>query len=321
MRRTLGASIVVLMLLVVWLAAPLPRAGLASDPHPVTDYAGALRLVDSLRSQESTAIASECRTELLTHGGPTRHVVVLLHGLTNCPAQFDSLGRIAFARGANVFIPRLPRHGFADRMTNQLAYCDARELRAFTDRVVDAAQGLGDTVTIAGLSVGGALVGWAAEERPDIDRAILIAPMLGVHMAPGRWTPIVARLSATLPNLFIWWDAKVKQHLPGPLHVYPRFSTRSIAATLKLGWMTFEDAARRAPGCHSLVMVKVGGDLAVDNQLCDAMVAAWRRHGVRDVTVYQFPDSLKLNHDVIDIEQIGGNPAITYPVISSFIGP
>jgi carboxylesterase len=320
MRRILGVAVVLLILLVLWLAVPLPRRGLASDPHPATRYAEALRLVDSLGALESSAIASECRTELRTHGGPTRHVVVLLHGLTNCPAQFDSLGQIAFARGANVFIPRLPRHGFADRMSDELAHADAVELRRFTDRVLDAAQGLGDTVTLAGLSVGGTLVAWAAQERRDVDRAVLIAPMLGVEMAPGRWTPIVSRLAASIPNLFFWWDSKVKQQLPGPRHVYPRFSTRSVAATLKLGWMTREDAMRDAPGCRSLTMVTVGGDKAVDNGLCAEVVRAWRRHGV-EVLTYEFPIALHLNHDIVDPEQVGGNPSITYPMLSRVIGP
>ncbi len=310
-----------LVLIVAWLVSPLPRGGLESDPHPTTNYAEALRLVDSLRAQDSPAIARECGTRLLTHGGPTRHVVVLLHGLTNCPAQFDSLGRMSFTRGANVLIPRLPRHGFADRMTEELGRADAVELRAFVDRVVDAAQGLGDSVTVTGLSVGGTLAAWAAQERPDVDRAVMIAPMLGVARAPGHWTPVVARLTGALPNRFIWWDSRRKQELPGPTHVYPRFSTRSVAATLRLGWWTREGALRAAPGCRSLAMVTVGGDLAVDNGLCAEAVSAWRRHGIRDLVTYEFPAELGLNHDVVDPEQVGGNPSITYPVLTRLIGP
>ena len=53
----------------------------------------------------------------------------------------------------------------------------------------------------------------------------MIAPMLGVARARGRWTPVVTRLTRALPNGFVWWDAKRKQDLPGPKHVYPRFST------------------------------------------------------------------------------------------------
>src|SRR5258705_13984169 len=101
MGRAIGAAFLLLILAVVWLALPLPRNGLASVSHPATGYADALRRIDSLRAGDSSAISDECGTELMTHGGPTPHVIVLLHGLTNCPAQFDSLGRIAFARGAN----------------------------------------------------------------------------------------------------------------------------------------------------------------------------------------------------------------------------
>jgi pimeloyl-ACP methyl ester carboxylesterase len=320
-RGVLVAALVLLVLVVVWLSSPLPRQGLASSPHPVASYDEALRVVDSLRAEESPAISNECGTLLLTHGAPTPHVIVLFHGLTNCPAQFDSLGRIAFARGANVFIPRLPRHGFADRMTEELAHADAVELREFADRVLDAAQGLGDTVTVTGLSVGGTLAAWAAQQRPDVDRAVLIAPMLGVAKARGGWTPVVAKVTGTLPNLFIWWDSRQKQELAGPQHVYPRFSTRSVAATLELGWMVREDALKSLPACRSLAMVTVGGDIAVDNGLCAEVVGAWRRHGVEGVATYEFPAELRLNHDVVDPEQVGGNPSITYPVLTGFIGP
>ncbi len=321
MRRILSALVFVLVLAGVWLVTPGPRRGLEPVPRPASSHMEALRLLDSLRAADPPAISSECGTRLLTHGVPTPHVVVLLHGLTNCPAQFDSLGGIAFARGANVLIPRLPRHGFADRMSEELAHADARELRAFVDRVIDIACGLGDSVTVAGLSLGGTLAVWAAQERPEVDRAVLIAPMLGVARAPGRWTPVVTKLTHRLPNRFVWWDENRKQNLGGPRHVYPRFSTRSIGATLELGEIAFHDAHRAAPAARSLTMVTVGGDLAVDNARCAEIVSEWRRHGARAVTTYEFPAALRLNHDVVDPEQVGGNPAITYPVLSSLIGP
>src|SRR5262249_27269196 len=182
--------------------------------------AAALHIVDSLRALDGADVSSECRTELLTHGARTRRVVVLLHGLTNCPAQFDSLGRLLFAHGANVLIPRLPRHGLANRMTTELARLNAREMRALTDRVVDAAEGLGDSVTVVGLSVGGVMAGWAGQERAGVDRVVMIAPMFGVARAPGGWTPVVARLANVAPNVFVWWDDKLKQDVRGPKHVY-----------------------------------------------------------------------------------------------------
>jgi hypothetical protein len=67
-------------------------------------------------------------------------------------------------------------------------------------------------------------------------------------------------------------------------------------------------------------MVTVGGDIAVDNARCAELVGSWRRAG-REVVAYQFPAQLRLNHDVVDPEQVGGNPAVTYPVLTRLIGP
>jgi carboxylesterase len=206
-------------------------------------------------------------------------------------------------------------------MTDELARLGSRELREFTDRVLDAAAGLGDSVTVAGLSLGGTMAAWAAEERADVDRAVLIAPMLGVARAPGAWTPVVARLLGVLPNAFVWWDAKWKQDLPGPTHVYPRFATRMVAADLAMGWRVRERALRQPPACRSIAMVTVGGDIAVDNGLNAEVVAAWRRHGGREIETYEFPAALHLNHDIVDPAQVGGNPAVTYPVLTRLIGP
>ena len=321
MRRFLVVALVLITVAAGWLLSPLPRAGLEPRPRPARSYDEALRLVAALGAQDSPAIASECRTRLLTHGARTPRVIVLFHGVTNCPAQFDSLGRLSYERGANVLIPRLPRHGLADHMTDELARLEARELREFTDRVLDAAAGLGDSVTVAGLSLGGTMAAWAAQERADVDRAVLIAPMLGVARARGAWTPVVARLLGVIPNVFVWWDASRKQDLPGPTHVYPRLATRAVAADLVLGWMVRGQALLRPPACRSIAMVTVGGDIAVDNRLNAEVVAAWRRRGARQVETYEFPAGLHLNHDIVDPEQVGGNPAITYPVLTRLIGP
>jgi len=305
----------------VWLSRPLPRTGLACDPHPVAGYDDAVRLVDSLRAAEAQGISSECGTRLMTHGAKTHRVIVMFHGLTNCPEQFDSLGRLSFARGANVLIPRLPHHGLANRMTGDLAHMSAPEMRAFTDRVMDAASGLGDSVTVAGLSIGGSIAAWVAQHRPGVDRAVMIAPMIGLSVARGRRSPVVARLMGAFPNSFMWWDPARKEKLAGPTYVYPRFATHSISAMLTMGWTTLEDAERHPPLCRSLAVITVGSDMAIDNGLCTTLVSEWRRHGVRDLVAFQFPKELKLNHDVVDPRQAGGNPSITYPVLTALIGP
>lgn len=150
------AAIIVATAVSLWLwPRPAPKAPYRLDP--TVDYSEAVRRIEALRREDGADVSPACHTRFLTHGRRTERVIVLFHGLTNCPAQFDSLGRLSFARGANVLIPRLPRHGLANRMTETLARSNAAELIAFTDRVLDAAHGLGDSVTVAGLSVGGVM--------------------------------------------------------------------------------------------------------------------------------------------------------------------
>ena len=318
MRRF--AFLVLPALLILFLFLPLSPRGLGSKPHPVRNYAEALDSVAAFARADGAEIAQDCRSTLYEHGRKVAHVVLVFHGLTNCPAQFDSLARGAYERGANVFVPRLPRHGFADRMTDELGRSDAHELVAFTDRACDVANGLGDTVTVVGLSVGGTLAAWAAQERPDVDRAVLIAPMIGVAKAPGLWTPVIARMTALLPNLFVWWNPKERANLAGPKHVYPRFASRAVAATLMIGGETMQQARRRKPGAREVAFVTIEGDRAVDNAAAQALSELWEHEDVR-IERCTFGKELGLNHDIVDPEQVGANPAVTYPVLERIIGP
>src|SRR4051812_43544673 len=86
------------------------------------DFATARSQIAALQAQERQAqgdatINPVCYTRLLDHGQRTRRVVVCYHGYTNCPFQFQALAENFYAQGNNVFLPRLPYHGLADRMT------------------------------------------------------------------------------------------------------------------------------------------------------------------------------------------------------------
>src|SRR5439155_25994798 len=166
-----------------------------SHPRPAADYEQALQRIDSLRAADGSEINPDCRLVLLSHGRRTARVVVLLHGLTNCPRQLEALGRMLYDRGANVLIARVPHHGFADRMTSDLARLTAAELVRFGDEVADIGQGLGDSVTVAGLSLGGVVAAWIAEERADVDHAIVISPVFGVAAV---WAPLTPGLTRAL---------------------------------------------------------------------------------------------------------------------------
>ena len=297
---------------------PIDTSGLESHPHPAQNYADALGRIHALQAGEGADIQPACRTLLLSHGRRTARAVVLLHGLTNCPRQFESLGRLLWAAGDNVLILRLPRHGLADRMTLELSSLTARELAHATDEAVDIGRGLGDRVTVSGLSVGGVAAAWAASERSDVDRAVVIAPLLGVAAVPTWLTHVMTNLWLLTPNRFHWWDSRRREQLPGPAQVYPRFATRALGETLRLAECVRAHAARRGPAAREVVLVQVPGDQAVNNAAIAVLAAAWHAHGGR-VERYEFPARFHLQHDLIDPAQVGARPELVYPVLARWL--
>jgi len=297
-----------------WLGlAPFDGRDLRSHPRPATSYADALRQVEGLAAEDDSTIHAQCRLRLFHHGGRCGRVVVLFHGLTNCPQQFDEFARRVHERGANVMVVRLPHHGLADRMTSDLGRLRAAELAAFGDRVVDMARGLGDSVTVAGLSVGGTLALWIGQERADVDRVVAIAPVLGVHAVAVPLTGPAARLAMVLPDRMMWWDDQKKAELPGPPYCYPRFSSRALGESLRLGMAVMERARRAAPAAASVVLVTVESDPAVRNPPIAALAAAWRRHAPDAIGTFEFAARLGLGHDMIDPLQPYANLEVSYP--------
>ena len=69
--------------------------------------------VAAIQAEEAAdpTIVPECRTRLLDHGVPTAQVVVLFHGYTNCPKQYEKLAPELADRGYTVLVPRMPHHG------------------------------------------------------------------------------------------------------------------------------------------------------------------------------------------------------------------
>src|SRR5689334_2676451 len=101
---------------------PIPISGLVSHPNPVTSYDEAIAKVKTMQTEDNQDFTLDvCITKLFDHGIQVEHVMVLLHGFTNCPEQFNELGKQYFDSGYNVFIPRMPYHGLSDRLTNELA--------------------------------------------------------------------------------------------------------------------------------------------------------------------------------------------------------
>ena len=273
-----------------------------SRPDPATGYPDALERFRALSEAEAEVgpLLDVCRSRLLTHGRPTERAMVLFHGYTNCPEQFGQLGERFHALGYNVFIPRLPYHGYVDRMTGDIAKLTAKDLVAYGDRAVDIARGLGQRVTLMGLSAGGLVAAWLAQNRADVAYAAPIAASLGARVVPALWLKPVTGALLVLPNFYLWWDPRTKDQNPsGVYHAYPRYASRSLGHIFRLGPALRRQACRAAPASAGVLMITNPSDMAVHNGLIDRLVRTWRQHGDARVHTYSFDPALRLPHDLI----------------------
>ena len=276
-------------------------SNLESHPNPVRNYDEAVAHVKAMQEEDNQDLVRDvCITKLYEHGTLTEHVIVLLHGFTNCPEQFNELGRQYYEAGNNVLIPRMPNHGLSDRLTDDLVQLTAESLTAFGDKVMDIAHGLGRRVTVMGISGSGTLVAWLAQNRADLDFAFAIAPLFGLAFIPAWATTLFERVALLLPNFFLWWDPRTRAENPYSIYyAYPRYPTRALVEILRLGMITRAQAERSAPLAGNITIIINDAEPAVSNAEILRFLRLWRKHGNARVNEVHFEKEMKLPHDII----------------------
>ncbi|HST06721.1 MAG TPA: alpha/beta fold hydrolase [Gemmatimonadaceae bacterium] len=300
--------------LYVGLAAAIPTSvsSLGPHPHPARDYESATRLAAAFQRADSGAVKGG-ESILLLRGTRTARVFVLFHGLTNSPRQFRELADTLYARGDNVFAPRLPQHALKGADADDLGRITAEALRNSADASIDAASGLGDTVVVLGISLGGDLAAWAAQFRPEVYRAVLVAPALGLTHIPSATATPMMNLVLRLPNY--------SKHDP-PDSLRPDrilgWSTRGVGQMLRLGAAVRRAADNHPPAAHVIVVLLNAHDRTIDGGAVNELVSHWSAHGAC-VQKFEFPDSLQLPHDVVDPDEATAKPSVTYPVLLALL--
>lgn len=292
--------------------------GLTTQPDPAPDYAGALQRFARMQAYDDATVHPSCRSRLLSHGDRVDRAVVLLHGITTCPQQFLALGESLYRRGHNVLIPRMPYNGIADRKTSNLHPLRAEDLRDYGDLSLDIACGLGTTVTVAGLSVGGVVAAWLAQHRAEVERVVLIAPALGLWSAGRRWrTRMAFFLFPLLPPIQTEWIWKPVAGVPS--YTYPGHSTRALGQVLRLSAATFRAAAAHPPGARSAGLVTSQADTQVNRFIAWQLAGLWREHGLLRFESYEFAAAQQVPHDMIDPAQPDQQVDTVYPVLIRMI--
>jgi esterase/lipase len=282
-------------------------------------YTDAISDFRKVRAGEATmSLHPLCGSTLFTHGKKVARAVVFFHGLTNCPAQADKFAEQLFALGYNVYIPRLPGHGEADPLTLALAQVTAEDLAGTAVDAVNLAGGLGDEVVVVGLSAGGIMSAWLAQNNSQADKAVLVAPFFGPGVVPSWALRAATNLLLLAPNMMIWWDASETDGNPAMDYAYPRFATHALAQVMRLGLIAEAGARTNSPAVSAIGVLLNEADESVNNQLTEDIVAAWRDHG-QEVALYILPSSRNLPHDLIDPRQEDADIEFVYPLLNDMI--
>jgi carboxylesterase len=274
-------------------------------------------LAASLDADEAEFLGDEMRTTILDHGARTPRVLVLLHGLTASPRTWRAFAEVRHARGDNILVARLPRHGHEDRMSDALEALTTPELTRQAARIVDVAAALGDEITLLGHSLGGALALHSAHRDERIFRAIAVAPFLGVKRLPRDWHAWTRRILERAPNRFLYWDP-IDRGRNAPDHGYHRYATRSIAAGLGLADALQEDARMGPPCAQHIEIVRNAGETSVNNSAINDLVARWRSVGGDRVRIHRLVGT-GLSHDVIEPERPHSPAARFLPLLHALL--
>ncbi len=287
-----------------------------SSPHPAENFEQAKELFENLRRTESLLpLSPEGASRILDHGKKTPRAFVLLHGLTNCPEQFLPLARILHAQGANVIIPRARYAGFADRLNTVQGHQSGQDLLDQAAAGLDIAAGLGDRVSLVGLS-GSAVAGtWMAQHRDGVGEMVLIAPFFSLDGVPAPLIDAGAALLSRFPNFYQWWDSEKKENLAGPKYAYPRFGTRCMASTIQLSRDVRENLANLPLRAGKIDFLITATDAAANNLLTKKIAAELSKSNTVPVSIEEFPAELKIPHDMVDPSQPNANTEIAYKKI------
>ena len=282
---------------------------------PATDYETAMSRFAQVQAREEAdgTLNPVCCSKLLTHGSKTEHVIVMMHGMTNCPQQFVNLAPIFYEQGYNVLIPRMPHNGLADLDTDDLRYLKAAELRDCCNAMVDIAHGLGDHITFLGLSVGGLMAAWVAQYRGDVNKAVIIAPSftIGPRLGVGL-SKVIMRLFLILPNIM---TQRIRPFKDGPDHNYLGFATRGLGEMMRFGFSIYDTSKKTSAAAQSVLVITNAADPAVNNKIPLQVAKNWQTNGLKQLDKYEFEAKYKLVHDIIDPGQKLQNVAVSYPIL------
>jgi alpha-beta hydrolase superfamily lysophospholipase len=254
----------------------------------VSFFAMAAQAAEAIVAADSAdpAVLPESRTALLTHGDRTARAVLLLHGYTHGPQQMDALARDFFARGYNVWIPRMPGHGTTDSRAPHRT--SVHRLLSSASRSLSIAAGLGDEVGVVGISAGGILAAWLAQHRDSVvRRLLLLSPFFGP-----------ASLQLPGPAVRLLTFGYGRGLLPD------RMTARGYSLAAVGRYLSIAHTLRTPPrpsGLRSIAVAISSLDDVVDKVAADSVPRRMAEASGIPLRVLTLPESLGIGHNTLDL--------------------
>jgi pimeloyl-ACP methyl ester carboxylesterase len=179
----------------------------------------------------------------------------------------------------------------------------------FADSIVDVARGLGDSVIVVGMSAGGTVAAWIAQWRAEVHRVVLIAPALGAGLLSEDQGRELVDIASIIPNI----TRTTKPDTTRPDMVQGTTS-RGLAEVLSLGHRVRDQSNQFRVRVKEIAFLLNARDHTVSERASLELAQRWFDHGAR-VTVYKFPPSARLPHNVMEANGRGGNTEMVYPVV------
>jgi pimeloyl-ACP methyl ester carboxylesterase len=292
---------------------PVPD-GSAVRPMSWSEARAAVADIQAREAADPT-IRADCRTRLYDHGERTAKVIVLLHGYTNCPKQDDELAGRLVDLGYTVYVPLMPHHGQVPERRDPLGSLKADEIAAYGDQAMNVANGLGDEVSVLGLSGGGLVASYIAQYRADADLVVPIAAFMGPPSIPAPLTGAALNAIELLPpidNRDPAPDEAVRGAFP---HGASDTSIQGAAAYMQVGQTVLRSALETAPKAGRIVTVINDADTTVSNTLIDDLSGRWHATAPDRTQVRHLDASLGLLHDMITPDREGQKVDIAYPIL------
>jgi carboxylesterase len=260
-----------------------------------------------------------CGSKLLTTDKKAENVLVMYIGFTNCPLQMEKLGQELQKQGYNVLILQAPHHGQKEKTNQDLGNITTKEIVDYGDESIDIATGLGNKITVVGLSVGGVVSSWVAENRPEVTKAVNVAPIYMPYLVPGLIQNPAARIMNALPFIYIWWDPKNKEDKVGSPYAYNGFPLDALGKYTEVASMFNLDITRKNLKDVYTTLVINGNDYAINKTFATLQTFKAGKSNGEDIKIYKFAKEKGLDHDLIDPYNPKQKIDVSYPVLIKLI--